>query len=420
MEDKDVNHEFIRDILRLKTIGRYKIIRELGQGASGIVYLGRDPYIKRYVAIKISQSTSERALEKFFVEAQFAGQLNHPNMVMIYDVGTQQKLSYITMEYVEGTTLKKYCHKDNLLPVTKVIEIIFGICDAIDYAHRKNIIHRDIKPSNIMLDKNEIPKITDFGIAQMTAGTSEMGVWGTPGYMSPEQLKEELIESNSDIFSLGCVLYELLTGERAFQGKNNFSVMYKITNEEPIPVTELRPELPQVFDDIIKKAINKDTTERYQSCMDLAYDLRVALRGLSETVPDGEIEDGVDYVQHTSFFKDFTKDQIKELLMASTINNFSKGKVIVSEGEIDDTFYIILSGRANIRKNNKDIGSIGDGDCFGEMAYISGQARSATVLADTNCMVLQISATLMDKSSSDIQLLFYKNFAKALVSRFSD
>lgn len=236
MEDRHVNPEFIRDILRLKTIGRYKIIRELGQGASGIVYLGRDPYIKRYVAIKISQATSERALERFFVEAQFAGQLNHPNMVMIYDVGTQQKLSYITMEYVEGTTLEEYCQKDNLLPVTKVIEIIFGICNAIDYAHRKNIIHRDIKPSNIMLDKNGIPKITDFGIAQMTTGTSEMGVWGTPGYMSPEQVREELIESNSDIFSLGCVLYELLTGEMAFQGKNNFSVMYKITNEEPISV----------------------------------------------------------------------------------------------------------------------------------------------------------------------------------------
>jgi serine/threonine protein kinase len=209
MTDSSIRPELKSALADLKTIGRYKIVRELGHGSSGIVYLGTDPFIKRTVAIKISQPTSDRALERFFVEAQSAGRLIHQNMVIIYDVGMHDSFCYITMEYIEGTTLEKYCRKDHLLPTSKVLEIIFGACNAIDYANSHNIIHRDIKPSNIMLNKEGIPKITDFGIAQMTQETSELGVWGTPSYMSPEQLKEETIGSYSDVFSLGCVLYEL-------------------------------------------------------------------------------------------------------------------------------------------------------------------------------------------------------------------
>jgi serine/threonine-protein kinase len=205
----------------------------------------------------------------------------------------------------------------------------------------------------------------------------------------------------------------------AFPGENNFSVMYKITNVEPTPVTELQPELPRVLDDIIKKAMEKDPTRRYQTCMDMAYDLRVALRGLTETFLDGKVKDAVDYVHHAPFFQNFTKEQVKELLAACTITKFPKGKVIVAEGDIDDTFYIILSGSAKIRKNDKDVASIGTGECFGEMAYISGQARTATVVADTDCILTKINAPLMDKSSTDIQLLFYKNFSRTLVNRFS-
>jgi serine/threonine-protein kinase len=419
MSDISVHSDFKTALKDLKTIARYEIVRKLGEGSSGVVYLGMDPYIKRHVAIKISQSTSNRALERFFTEAQSAGRLNHPNLVAIYDIGMQDDLCYITMEYVDGTTLEKYCRKDNLLPVSKAVEIIFNVCNAIDYAHKQDIIHRDIKPSNIMLSKSDIPIITDFGIAQMTQQTSEVGVWGTPSYMSPEQLKEETIGSYSDVFSLGCVLYELLTGEIAFPGDNNFTIMYKVTNEEPTAITELRPDLPGMLDDIIKKALAKDPAKRYQTCMDLTYDLRVALRGFTETFLDGKVKDAVDYVHHAPFFQNFTREQVKELITASSIVKFPKEKVIVAEGEIDDTFYILLNGNAKIRKNNQDIAFIGVGECFGEMAYISGQARTATVVADTECILIKISATLMDKSPDDIQLLFYKNFAKTLVNRFS-
>lgn len=419
MTDSSIRPDLKDALADLKTVGRYKIVRELGYGSSGIVYLGTDPFIKRNVAIKILQPISENAIERFFVEAQSAGRLIHQNMVIIYDMGMHDSFCYITMEYVEGTTLEKYCHKGHLLPTSKVLEIIFGACNAIDYAHRQNIIHRDINPSNIMLNKEGIPKITDFGIAQMTQETYEMGVWGTPSYMSPEQLKEETIGSYSDVFSLGCVLYELLTGEVAFSGKNSYAIMYKITNEDPTPVTELKPELPGIFDDIITKALAKDPAKRYQTCMDFAYDLRVASRGITETFLEGEIKDAVDFVHHAAFFRNFTKEQIKEMLTAVSILKFTKGEVIVAEGDIDDTFYIILDGSVKIRKNDKDIASIVAGECFGEMAYISGQARTATVLAETDCILIKISSTLMDKSSNEIQLLFYKNFAKTLVHRFS-
>lgn len=419
MTDIPTRPELKSALVDLKTIGRYKIIRGLGQGSSGIVYLGMDPFIKRNVAIKVSQPTSDRALERFFTEAQSAGRLIHQNMVIIYDVGMHDNFCYITMEYIEGTTLEKYCHKDNLLPTSKVLEIIFGVCNAIDYAHRHDIIHRDIKPANIMLNKEGIPKVADFGIAQMTQETSELGVWGTPSYMAPEQLKEEAIGSYSDVFSLGCVLYELLTGEVAFPGKNNYAIMYKITNEDPVPITELQPELSGIFDDIITKVLAKDPAKRYQTCMDLAFDLRVASRGITETFLEGKIKDAVDFVHHATFFQNFTKEQVKEMLTAISILKFTKGDVIVAEGEIDDTFYIILDGSAKIRKNDKDIASIAVGECFGEMAYISGQARTATVLAETDCILIKISSTLMDKSSNEIQLLFYKNFAKTLVHRFS-
>lgn len=402
-----------------KSVGRYEILRRLGQGGTAVVYLGRDRYLKRYVAIKISHPTSDKARARFFVEAESAGRLDHQNIVFIYDAGVYEDFCHIIMEYVEGSTLKRFCHKASLLPVSKALEILFSVCNALDYAHRKGVIHRDIKPSNIMLDKANIPKITDFGIAQTTGHTVEMGILGTPSYMSPEQLRDGMVGNESDIFSLGCVLYELLTGERAFPGSNNFSIMYQITHKEPVSISDIRPELPNILDMIAKRALAKDTQERYQTCMELAYDLRLALRGSTEIITDERVKDVVEYVGHAPFFRDFTNDQIRELVPASQIIKVPKGEVIVAEGEIDDTFYIILSGRAKVKQKDKEIASLDTGECFGEMAYITGDARIATVVADTGCILMKISSTLLDRSSKSIQLLFFKKFATTLVHRFS-
>jgi serine/threonine-protein kinase len=424
---RPVDAQFLADLSDLNTVERYEIIEKLGQGSMGVVYKGRDPYIKRDVTVKIARAPvdvagerAEKYRERFFIEAQSAGRLIHPNIIAIYDAGMYRDFCYITMEYLDGPTLEKYCRKENLLPISKVVEIMFVVCKALDYAHKKGVIHRDIKPSNIMLTKSGSAKITDFGIAQVKSEqTASKGIIGSPSYMSPEQIKEEPVEERSDIFSLGSVLYELLTGEQAFGGDNYFAIMYRIANEEPVPITKTRHEAPEILEKIVIKALAKDPADRYQSCMDFAYDLRVALRGMKGTTRREKIEDVVDYVLNVPFFENFSKDQVKEILNASSIIKVGKGKVVVTEGEIDDAFYIILSGRAMVQKDGKKVALIDRGECFGEMSYLSGAARVATVLAETDCILLKISATLLDKASEPMQLLFLRNFARTLIRRLS-
>ena len=424
-----VDSQFLTELSDIKKIGRYEIIEKIGQGSMGVVFRGRDPYIKRDVGIKISRPAAdvgsekaERYRERFFVEAQSAGRLMHPNIVAIYDGGMYKDFCYMTMEYIDGPTLKKFCTKTNLLSIGDVVKIMFTVCKALDYAHEKGVIHRDIKPSNIMINKAGYVKITDFGIAQIkSAQTASKGLLGSPSYMSPEQIKEKELDHKTDIFSLGCVLYELLTGVKAFSGENNFAIMYKIVREKAAPVRQVRQDLPEILDKITQKALAMHPNERYQTSGDFAYDLRVALRGLEGSAnATDRMEDIIDYARSVSFFEGFGREQVKEILDASNVIKVRRGQVVVSEGEIDDSFYILLSGRTVVRKGEKDIAVIGRGECFGEMAYLSGKPRVATVVADTDCILMKISATLLDRSSKDIRLLFLKNFALTLIHRLSE
>jgi serine/threonine-protein kinase len=422
-----VDTQFLTDLSDVKTIGRYEIMNKLGQGSMGVVYLGRDPYINRNVSIKVSRPAADvggekanRYRERFFVEAQSAGRLMHPNIVAIYDAGMHKDFCYITMEYIDGPPLEKFCRKDKLLPVSKVIEVLIAACKALDYAHRKGVVHRDIKPSNVMFAKAGGVKITDFGVARIKSEqTISKGIVGSPSYMSPEQVKEAPVEDKSDIFSLGCVMYEMLTGQKAFSGDNYFSIMYKIINEDPQPMHEIRPKIPKIMVRIAGKALAKDPNRRYQSCMDFAYDLSVALRGIKGNQKSEKAANIVDYVHHVPFFENFNKEQVKEILNASSIIRARQGKVLVSEGDIDDSFFIILSGKAAVKKSEQDIAIISRGECFGEMSYLSGQARAATVMAKTDCILMKISATLLDKSAESMQLRFLKNFSMTLIRRLS-
>jgi len=422
-----VDTQFLTDLSDVRTIGRYEIMNKLGQGSMGVVYLGRDPYINRNVSIKVSRPAADvggekanRYRERFFVEAQSAGRLMHPNIVAIYDAGMHKDFCYITMEYIDGPPLEKFCRKDKLLPVSKVIEVLIAACKALDYAHRKGVIHRDIKPSNIMFAKAGGIKITDFGVARIKSEqTISKGIVGSPSYMSPEQVKEAPVEDKSDIFSLGCVMYEMLTGQKAFSGDNYFSIMYKIINEDPLPMHEIRPKIPKIMARIAGKALAKDPNRRYQSCMDFAYDLSVALRGIKGNQKSEKAANIVEYVHHVPFFENFNKEQVKEILNASSIIRASEGKVLVTEGDIDDSFFIILSGKAAVKKSEQDVAIISRGECFGEMSYLSGQARAATVMAKTDCILMKISATLLDKSAESMQLRFLKNFSMTLIKRLS-
>jgi serine/threonine protein kinase len=416
------------DLQNIKTIGRYQILKQLGQGSVGAVYLGKDPYIERHVAIKVYRLPNDTGPEEieaykksFFVEAQSAGRLMHPNIVTIYDADLQQDFCYITMEYIDGSTLEKFCKPDNLLPVERVLKIIFNVCKGLEYAHQNGVIHRDIKPSNIILSLSGQVKITDFSIAYVKRGHSTLvkGLFGSPSYMSPEQVKEELITERNDIFSLGSVLYELLTGKKAFDGENEYSIMFKIVNNDPPPILELKPELPTIFGDICSKALAKDPSQRYQCSMDFAYDLRLALRSLKEIPKETHESELLSYIKDLPFFSTFAENQIDQILSACDLVKVEKGMTIIQEGEIDDSFYILISGQVVVQTGSEEVAVIEKGQCFGEMAYLTGEARSATIITKEECILLKISSTLLNGLPEDIQLLFFKNFTQTIIKRLS-
>ena len=252
-----------------------------------MVYKALDPDINRVVAIKAirfdvisEESDREEIMQRFIREAQSAGKLIHPNIVTIYDVVKSKNMTYIVMQYIEGHSLQKTISSGEKMPVEKVVRLLIQICDALGYAHQKGIIHRDIKPANILIDKEENPYLVDFGIARVETSTiTQTGrTVGTPSYMSPEQVMGQKVNKCSDIFSLGVLLYEVLTGKRPFHGESITTVIYKIINEEPLSSTEIKKALPQGFEPIISKALSKDPKKRYQTCDQLKQDLQDNLK----------------------------------------------------------------------------------------------------------------------------------------------
>ena len=262
-------------------LGRYEIIAELGHGAMGIVYKAIDPLIDRTVAIKtikldLSRDELANFEERFYREAKSAGRLNHPNIVTIHDVGKTDNVAYMAMEFLEGRALREVLDVHTALSIDKIVDIAAQIADGLAYAHENGIVHRDIKPANIMLVRDGIAKITDFGIAQTPTGSRTLAgtILGSPKYMAPEQVLGKAVDGRSDLFSLGVVLYEMLTGESPFNGDNINTTMYRILNETPVPPKTLTPRIPDVFDAIVAKLLAKHPDERYQNARELAIDLR--------------------------------------------------------------------------------------------------------------------------------------------------
>jgi serine/threonine-protein kinase len=256
-------------------LGRYEIDRELGRGAMGMVYLGRDPKIERTVAIKtmaLSQEFDPEQLvevkERFFREASTAGRLNHPNIVTIYDVGEEHDLAYIAMDYLEGANLSQYTRPENLMPLNEVFQIVGKVADALDYAHSRNVVHRDIKPANVVYNpsKRQVT-VTDFGVAFLVdAGKTKTGtILGTPSYMSPEQLSGQKVDGRSDFFSLGVMMFQMVTGELPFVGDSIATLLFKIANEKHPDPRMFQPELPLCVSRVIDKALRKEMDQRFQN-----------------------------------------------------------------------------------------------------------------------------------------------------------
>jgi eukaryotic-like serine/threonine-protein kinase len=274
-------------------LGRYELEREIGRGAMGIVYLGRDTAINRMVAIKAIPLASEfsdselvEARTRFFREAETAGRLNHPNIVTIYDVGEERGLAYIAMEYLKGRHMSDYAKSDNLMEPRKILEIIGRTAEALGFAHKQQVVHRDIKPANLMYDPaTDILKITDFGIARLSdSGSTRTGiVLGTPSFMSPEQLEGRTVTGHSDLFSLGVSLFQLLTGHLPFTADSMTGLMQQIAEAPHPPLRALRPDLPACVGSIIDRALAKNPDARYDSGAQMA----AALNDCRSRIPSG-------------------------------------------------------------------------------------------------------------------------------------
>lgn len=410
-------------------IGRYSVTQPLGQGGMGTVYLAKDPFIGRDVAIKstrYSQYNGRKDLKRFhrsfFNEARAAGKLLHPHIVSVFDAFTENDVCHLVMEYVEGVTLQEYCREKGLLPFDEVVRIIFQCAKALEYAHSQGVIHRDIKPGNILLSVNGEVKISDFGIARIeddASKTHSNHLSGSLFYTSPEEIRGEAVTGQSDLFSLGIVMYELLSGRKPFEAETNVAVLFKILNEEPRSLKDLQHKIPESLERILTCALQKDPKQRYARCLDLASDLNNSFEQLRSSSHQICLEERYQALRKISFFNDFKPPELAEVLNNTQWLKYDSNATVVAEGDLEDSFYIIIAGEVAVKKREKTLSRLGQGDCFGEMGYLGKTKRTATIQALKDTILMKINALSTERVSADTQLRFYRVFSKTLIERLA-
>jgi serine/threonine protein kinase len=411
-------------------VGKYLIINEVGRGSTGTVYLSHDPYYGRDVAIKVynieaggGDERARIARKMFLSEAHMVGMLQHPNILPIYDAGEEDGHCYIVTEHVHGArTLAAYCRPDNLLRIDDVVEIMFKCAKALHYAHSRGVIHRDIKPSNIMLTQDSGVRIIDFGIALVADSEISRieGIAGSPSYMSPEQVQSLELTNRSDLYSLGAVMYELLTGTRPFRAGNLAKLLHQIVYATPPPIHTLRAEIPEELENVVATALLKDPERRCKSGLDFAAELTRVHQKLRQQYSRMDQQEQFGLLRLLKFFHDFSHAEINEVMRASQWQDYASGEEIVKEGEMDDRFYIIVSGTCSVERNGRALGLLSTGECFGETSYVQGAKRTATIRAADGVTVLKVSSTLLEQVSASCQLRFNRVFLRTLINRLQN
>ena len=321
-------------------ISKYELKEEeLGRGACGIVYKGFDPFVQREVAVKIAKSDTRLSAEKtrqsqrdFFTEAHAAGKLQHPHIVALFDAGVENDLSYIVMEYIDGDTLLESCRsKGPRLPISKIVDVIFKSAKALAYSHSQGVLHRDIKPSNIMMNSAGDARIMDFSIAEITHNLSYTPdqVMGSPAYMSPEQVRKETLGAASDLYSLGAVMFQLLTGQAPFPSKDVQEVFKAILHTPAPRIDLINPKIPKPLADVVAKCLEKNVFDRYADCNELAAVLTKVFDQLRYTEEQVARRVQQDALKNLSFFDGFTRLQVDEVMHASTIISFANGETMI-------------------------------------------------------------------------------------------
>ena len=408
-------------------IGKYEIIRELGSGATSAVYLALDPFSNQRVALKLFNLDDLRdpALAKahrklLLTEASLVGKLSHPHIVKVFDAVMDGTVNYMVMEYVAGETLEYHSQAAHLLPFGTVAEVMYKCCKALEYAQYQGVIHRDIKPANILVCGQSDIKISDFGAALVVnQQTTQVSGVGSPAYMSPEQVDEQPLTHQTDIYSLGVTMFQLLTGKLPFEARNNYSLIYQIMHVEAQPARTLRPEIPPELDAIVQRAMQKDLSRRYPAWDEFARDL-VGFFNRNVVTPT-EIFDveKFDILRALAFFKNFSDVELWEVLRLGAWRKVRSGDTILHEGDRGREFFILGHGVVQVIKQGSLLSTLYKGDCFGEMAHLSERdfMRTTDVVAESDVTLMEINPDVLQRATDGCRFQIDHAFLRLLVQR---
>ena len=407
-------------------VGKYEVVKLLGKGATGTVYHAKDTFSGREVALKTIEPEVFRDPEfgtvyraQFLNEASLAGKLKHPHIVGILDAVVQENSGYIAMELVTQGDLSQHVKAGKLLPVTDVLQIGFKCCGALDYAYKEGIVHRDIKPANLMMAQGTDVKISDFGAAYLRKSqVVQTASMGSPFYMSPEQIENKELTFASDMYSLGVVLYELLTGHKPFTAGSMEMLLLKIQQQEPAPPSKLNAALPKELDGIVLRAIAKTPEQRYPTWVEFA----AALSAISEKVlPPGVISDSEKYValKKVPMLSALSDSELWELARAGKWSEVPAMKTIVKENEKGQSFFLVGRGQVKVTRRGRLLNTLDERECFGEMAWIRGgeMPRHATVEAVTELLLAEFEPPALAAMSVGAQLHLTRALVRNLVER---
>ncbi|HTS55506.1 MAG TPA: protein kinase [Burkholderiales bacterium] len=407
----------------LERIGKYQIKGELGKGTRSTVYLAYDEFYGSDVAVKVYDEGGARETRvprvQFLSEAALAGKLVHPHIVTILDAVVDERYSYVAMEYVHGGNLYRYTSPERLLPVADVIEIAFKCCGALDYAYRQGVVHRDIKPANILVARGTDVKVADFGAAFVRdAETTQKLRIGSPSYVAPEQIRDDPLTHQSDMYSLGVVLYELLVGRRPFYAASTAELLSTVLTEDPVRPSVWRPDLPEELDAVVLRMLQKYPADRYPDWAELALEL-ARIGRLS--VYDQVVRDSEKFLaaRPAALLAQLSDADVWELTRIGQWRRVPSHTVLVTEGDTGDSLFILAQGEAKVTARGRLLNVLRAGECFGEMAYVRGQAasRQATVETSTDALVVELSRAALDGLSTGCQLQLNRALLRALADR---
>ena len=413
-------------------LGKYELIKDLGRGASGTVYLARDPYLQTDIALKIiegvgkmkSAADGKTAYQMFTTEYSLVGRLSHPYIATLLDAGVIDGKGYVAVEYVSGGTLIQFCQPETLLPVQVALEIAFKCSRALAYASQMGVLHRDIKPANILYCGGSNVKLTDFGSAvstRLNTNTAVIRNLGTPTYMAPERFENILPTPKSDMYALGVVLYQMLVGRLPFQGENTATLIDNIRNEPVAPPSPLREEIPPALDDLIQRVLAKNPDDRYASWEELSVALSNVLELIRVRFDPKEFVETDKYgaLRRCAFFSGFTDAMLWELIAFSHWSRFVASDVIMRAGSEANEVCIVADGKLTARLSGHELSEISGGESFGELAYVLGESprRAADIVAKSDGILIKIGFSALRQASPACQAAFNARFLVSCAQR---